>query len=177
MKGIYRIEFGNKFYIGQAKRMATRMYQHERGIAGCMLRYAMPKPYEAHYCRLVQYLLENPSVTFGRVEVIQRCVTAWDLFYAERAWLQDVKENPDCLNGTFEPTRAYINDDVWDIERVPNSTINLFYYLDPRDPAIRYNPYQKLTVHGEIWKQKPLKSEIARTQQLLSSLQKPDTTP
>lgn len=174
MKGIYKITIGNKFYIGQCKRLAKRMYQHERGIAGCLNRYGMPRQYEIHYLPWCRYLNDNPQINFGTVEIIQRCVSAWDLYYAERYYLQEIEGHPDCLNSVFIPSKSYIDDQLWEIGLDRNEMLE---YFDPADPAKRYGMYQKLTVQGEIWTKKPTKKELADIQQWLSPAPPPDTTP
>ena len=125
----------------------------------------MPKLYEAHYSKLAQFLHENPKIHVCHVEMIQRCVSAWDLHYAEWNWLTDVQYNPDCINATFVPSRKYIDDALWDLELVNG----LPYYFDPAKPEEKFSGFTKLTTHGEIWKRKPSKSEQAEIQQLISS--------
>ena len=174
MKGIYKITIGNKFYIGQCKRLAIRMYQHERGIAGCLNRYGMPRQYEAHYLPLARYLNDNPKIRSGQAEIIQRCVSAWDLYYAENYYLKEVENNPDCLNGVFAANRRYIDDQLWDISFDKNGMIE---YFDPADPTKKYGMYQSLTESGEIWRRKQTKRELADIQQLLSLLPPAGTTP
>lgn len=174
MKGIYKISIGNKFYIGQCKRLAVRMYQHGRGIAGCLNRYGMPRAYEEHYLPWCQYLNDNPKINVGTVEIIQRCISAWDLYYAEEYYLQEIEGHPDCLNATFKPVKSCIDDHLWDIE-VRDGWI--IYYFDPKEPTKKYEMYQKLTVSGEIWRKKPTKKELADIQQLLSPPLLPGTTP
>jgi hypothetical protein len=174
MKGIYKITIGNKFYIGQCKRLAIRMYQHERGVAGCLNRYGMPRPYETKYLPWVRYLNDNPKIKSGQVEIMQRCISAWDLYYAESFYLKEVSGHPDCLNGVFVTSKNYIDDKLWDIELDQNEMIE---YFDPAEPTKRYGMYQKLTVSGEIWKQKPSKKDQEYIQQLLSLPLPAGTTP
>jgi hypothetical protein len=172
MKGIYKITIGNKFYIGQSKRLAVRMYQHQRGITGCLNRYGMPRPYEMMYLPWARYLNENPYIKSGQVEVIQRCISALDLYYAESFFLNELANHPDCLNASFAPSR-YLNDDMWDIEVKDGWVI---YYFDRNDPAKKYEMYQRLKVNGEIWTKKPSKKELHDIQQLLSPHPAVDTT-
>ena len=174
MKGIYKITIGNKFYIGQCKRLAVRMYQHERGIAGCLNRYGMPREYEAHYLPWCRYLNDNPQIKFGTVEIIQRCISAWDLYYAESYYLQEIEGHPDCLNATFKPVKSYIDDKLWDIEVRDGWLIS---YFDPKDHTKKYEMYQRLTESGEIWRKKPTKKELADIQQLISHPLPAGTTP
>lgn len=174
MKGIYRISIGDKFYIGQCRRLAARMYQHERGINGCLWRYNMPRPYEISYLPIVTYLNEHPKVKTGTVEVIQRCVSSYDLMIAEYYWLQDAKGNPDCFNDSFAMNSRYLDESLWDISIGENGLIE---YFDPADPSNRYGQFQKLTTHGEIWKRKSSKKDQDYIQQLLSPPLPGDTKP
>lgn len=167
MKGIYKITIGNKFYIGQCRRLAARMYQHQRGIAGCLNRYGMPRPYEISYLPWARYLNDNPQIKTGHVEIIQRCVSAWDLYYAECNYLKDIVGHPDCLNASFIPSKSYIDDELWDIE-VKNGWV--IYYFDKKDPSKKFEMYQKLTEKGEIWQKKPSRKELADIQLLQSQL-------
>lgn len=147
MKCIYKITIGNKFYIGQCMRLAERMYQHQGAINRCLKRYAMPKETEVNYIPIVRYLHENPKVTVLQVEVIQRCITAWDLGYAERSWLADFYNNPDCLNIQFQGS-FYPNHDIWDVGPDRNNTPS---YFDPFDPGKKmYHVWTKLTKSGII---------------------------
>lgn len=151
MRGIYKITVGNKFYIGQASRVAERIYAHESCINWCLKRYGMPKKYEKHYIKMAKYLHENPSINTLYVDVVQKCVSTWDLFYAESVWLNEHKSNPDCLNTAFLVPRRYIDDSLWDAEIAKDG---LLYYFDPSDPdQKRYHLCTPLTKSGKIAKQ------------------------
>jgi hypothetical protein len=174
MKGIYKITFGRKFYIGQCRRLSVRVFQHQRGINGCMSRYGMPKSYEKVYLPWARYLFENPQIKFGTIEMLQRCVTAKELMIAEASYLQDLRTNPDCLNASFTVPMRYIDDGMWDCDVQDDW---LIHYFDPREPAKRYSQYQKLTAAGEIWTRKPSKKDQEYIRQLLSPLPPAGTTP
>ena len=154
MRGIYKITVGDKFYIGQARVLAERIHSHEIGINGCLHRFGMPKKSQQHYMKMAKYLHEHPLISELQVEIIQRCVSTWDLYYAERGWLTELKTHADCLNGAFSVTRRWINDSMWDAELFDGWLIK---YFDPLDPTgKRYDMYTPLTTAGKIAKPKPI---------------------
>lgn len=110
MKGIYRIDFGGKFYIGMAKQLQQRVYQHETSINKCIEQFHMPPKYAQTYLSISRYLLENPKITEGRVQIIQRAITTADLCYMEANHLNHYRNHADCMNKTFEGTRKGIFD-------------------------------------------------------------------
>lgn len=175
MKGIYRITFGNKYYIGQCKRLAARVYQHERSVNGCMDRYRQPRPSDQMYMPWAQYLLENPMVVTGKVELIQRSITAWDLFCAEEVYLSEHISNPDCLNRSDKVSTRHIDDDLWDIE-LDTDGIHVWNF-DPREPAKRWHQFWPLKVDGHPKSEKTVKREGDRIRLLASELLQQDTTP
>lgn len=147
MKCVYKITIGNRFYIGQCMRLAERMYQHQGHINRCLKRYTMPKETEISYIPIVRYLHENPKISTLQVEVVQRCITAWDLSYAEKIWLSDYMSNPDCLNGTFIGS-FYPNHDIWDVEL---DRLGQLRYFDPFDPdKKKYHAWTPLNKTGFI---------------------------
>ena len=150
MRGIYRITVGDKFYIGQARILAERMYSHQTVINGCLRRFAMPKQSERQYLKMAKYLHEHPLISQIQVEIIQRCVSTWDLYYAEQGWLTELKTHADCLNGSFNVTKRWVDDSLWDVELKDDW---LLCYFDPSDrDGKKYEMYTQLTKAGSIAK-------------------------
>lgn len=162
MKGIYRINIGNKFYIGSANRVAERIYRHECSINNCLLQYPMPKRSYAHYSRLAQYLHENPNITYVLAEVIQRCVTPEDMYHYENMFLTEASFNPDCINGIFYATTKVLRHaDTWDIEKRGND----WYYFDPQNPEVTSIPVgAPLTKAGKVANPRKTKETVPQPQ-------------
>jgi hypothetical protein len=153
MRGIYKISIGDRFYIGQARILARRMYSHQMGINNCLRHFGMPKESHSHYINIARYLHEHPLISSLQVEVIQRCVSTWDLLYAEQGWLTELKTHSDCFNESFTVPRRYINESLWEAEVFDGWLIK---YFDPSNPMARkYDMYTPLTSGGKIAKPKP----------------------
>ena len=115
----------------------------------------MPKSRDAHYWRIARYLHENPKIDTIYVEMICLCVTAKDLALMEHTFLSDAKDDPDCLNGTFSRSNAYLDDeDVWVAEIIER----ILYYYDPNNPTVKYHQYTALRANGDFATPKPIKA-------------------
>lgn len=159
MRGVYKITFGNKFYIGRANCLASRMYQHQTAINGVMKIYASMINLKGadgcyadkwfSYRKFAKYLQENPKIKYGVVEVLQRCSGIKDLYETEYAILRSVRGNPDCLNRSYIASKQNFDYEVgWEFKKVGN----VFYYYDPAEPNKLFPHVYNISAIGEISK-------------------------
>lgn len=160
MRGVYKIAFGGKFYIGRALILADRAKQHERAINGIMSDYAASQNLSYRdsyaknwpsYWRIAKYLLENPKIESGTIELIQRCVTPHQMYAAELKILRTLLGNSDCWNRQFSSPRPRPTAvDEWDVKKVGS----VFYYYDPANPNKLFPHCYNINAEGEMSKPK-----------------------
>ena len=103
--GVYRIWFGDKFYIGSTCNSYFRMKSHSTAISKAMAKqFYMP---DTSVKNIVVYLKANPCITEGIFEMIQICEGIQNLVDAEYIWLMTYKGRIDCLNMSFHSTRSH----------------------------------------------------------------------
>lgn len=100
---IYRILFGNKFYIGATMDSYKRVLTHISSIDGCFDGKRVGKN---SITNIVNHLKENPIIQTGFFELLEECENEIDLVDAEHEWLYPHKDNPDCLNVVFNVHRT-----------------------------------------------------------------------
>ena len=102
------------FYIGKANVPADRIKNHEYRLnKGLEVFYKrnfqdVPPNEYGHYLsyrRWIKYLYENPKITTGKVEIIQRGIHPISLYYMENRHLNAIINHPDCLNAVFSSPR------------------------------------------------------------------------
>ncbi len=161
MRGIYKIRFGGKFYIGRASNMYKRALQHEQTINGIIKDYSAIKNLgfnESVYAKkwgsyndIATYLLENPKIRFGTIEVIQRCITQHDLYAAETPIIALLERNGDCWNKTFNPQKNRKEPlDSWNVKKVGG----VLYYFDESEPNKLFPHTHNISADGEIAKKR-----------------------
>jgi len=143
MKGIYKITIGRMVYVGKALTVGTRMYQHELSINSAIKNYSRlvnigPKSDDERrkigYLSIAKYIQENPSITYGTVEVIERQVCSNRLYFSENFYLKEFAGNPDCYNISRAGSLPKgTEDNLWEAV-VAGESIE---YFDPRIPKYR----------------------------------------
>jgi hypothetical protein len=99
---IYKITFGHRFYIGRSQLVYQRWLAHERNINIALSQYPDLNMRDyGYYINLIRYLLENPNINVGYIEVIRQCESFYELCQAENVILNDFVGNPDCFNRSF----------------------------------------------------------------------------
>ena len=100
---IYRIWFGNKYYIGATMDSSKRIMYHikaiEAGFKG--QRIGMNS-----ITRMVNHLKENPIIETAFFELLEECENEIDLVDGEHEWLYPCKGDPNCLNVNFNVHRT-----------------------------------------------------------------------
>lgn len=104
-RGVYKIKFGSKFYIGRAKYIETRMKSHWREITNFFSsgKYAP----ESYYSKICEHLKEEQMAYYFEVDLLEECYTVQDLLIAEQKWLDKYKDNPKCLNVGFKAKKPH----------------------------------------------------------------------
>jgi hypothetical protein len=102
---VYKITIGHKFYIGKTELLNRRRGQHENGINEAINDYPNRHPctMSAHH-KIAIFLLENPQIDVGYIEMIQCADNSKLLDYAEAELIFNSLGNSDCLNaGIYKP--------------------------------------------------------------------------
>lgn len=143
MKGIYKITIGGKFYIGKALNVGMRAYQHELNINAALKNYSRwanvgpeteAEVSKLSYLTIAKYIHENPSITHGTVEVIQRQVCSNMMYLTENFYLKEIENNRDFYNISMVGSKPKSTEDnVWEAE-LNGECIE---YFDPRLPQFR----------------------------------------
>ena len=83
MGGIYKITFGHKFYIGKTRLLVQRLISHDKKINQAIKYYPdRVKEIDSNmYFNIAKYLIENPKIRVGYVELIQPCATQKEMDY------------------------------------------------------------------------------------------------
>lgn len=100
VSGVYKITFGEKFYIGRTNIVFNRWWNHNKSINDLINRNLL-NPRESHYGGLQRYLFENPNIKIGYMQVIYRTECFYDMCNAEDLILKFYKNHPDALNRNF----------------------------------------------------------------------------
>lgn len=100
---IYRIWFGNKFYIGATLNSYERILSHLSTIAAAFEGKRLGKN---SITNIVNHLIANPIIETAFFELLEECENEIDLVDAEHEWLYPCKDNPNCLNQNFNVHRT-----------------------------------------------------------------------
>lgn len=104
--GIYKLWFGEKYYIGRSRCLYTRMYSHRsdlfKRVNGLM------KPDDIYYDpeldafkHIVAHLKTIPELEEIKVQILCYCSTDDELVAMEQKWLTKAKKEGNCLNYGF----------------------------------------------------------------------------
>ena len=99
LSGIYKITFGEKFYIGRSHFIYKRRYEHYISINKIIAGNSDPKL--DYYGGLSVYLKENPKIKVGYMKVIYASESYEEMCAAEDVILRSYVGNSDILNRGF----------------------------------------------------------------------------
>lgn len=99
---VYKIWFGDKFYIGSSVDLNKRMQDHYRMILSC---FRGERNGRNSQTNMMNHLKANPHIQEGIVEILEFCKSEYELVFAERKHLQPVYKTPNCLNQASHTTR------------------------------------------------------------------------
>ena len=160
MKGIYLIRIGRLRYVGRSNCIGLRVYQHQLAINNTIKSYSElvnsrlenedRDCQHRSYLGIAKYLLENPNVEAGTVEVLQREVCSNMMYFTENFYLKEMCSNPDFYNNLdYSPRPKRDEDHVWDAE-IKNDRIE---YFDPRMKHLRVLSTNNNNQNKEVIKQ------------------------
>jgi len=99
MQGVYLIRIGRLKYIGKSNRIGLRIDQHSRVINSVLENYTQfvnigfnsitEEKAKARYLVIAKYLLENPKIRVGTVDVLQRQMCPNMLCVAEQRLISE----------------------------------------------------------------------------------------
>jgi hypothetical protein len=106
MCGIYRIWFGDKFYVGATMNTTNRMGNHLHTIRKY---YFGSYPFKNSATNIVNHLKGNEYIQTGFYELLEECKCELDLVDAENDWLSCFLGDRNCLNYSFTVHRTIGN--------------------------------------------------------------------
>ena len=92
---IYRIWFGNKYYIGSTKNMARRRWNHVVNLN--KLIYNLQTGEASNY-NILKHLFMNLDITCGEMELLKEVETEAELSPMEEMYLKEAVDDENCLN-------------------------------------------------------------------------------
>ncbi len=94
--------FGEKYYIGSAVDINSRISLHFKSITGCFNGYGIGNNSQTV---IMRHLIRNPSITEGLVEILSFVKSEYDLVNEENKFLSAAYLDPNCLNYSNNTTR------------------------------------------------------------------------
>jgi hypothetical protein len=96
-RGVYRIDFRERFYVGCADWVLSRMKQHARMI-NKLLAGAPMTPANDYYCHIVSHIQKYPEITQGVVSILEEVPRSENIFAVEKKWIKSMSGGGMCLN-------------------------------------------------------------------------------
>lgn len=128
--GIYKITFGEKFYIGRTYFLFSRWYAHyldiHKGING-----DLPNHKLEFYGSLINYLQENQRIKVGYIQLIKVCQDYQDMCASEDIILRSYKGHPDIVNKNLSSQIS------------PKAAKFMIQLVFKKDKKFFYNPFYK----------------------------------
>lgn len=100
--GVYRLWFGNKYYIGATKNTFNRMIGHITSINRCFDGYRVGKN---SITNIVIFLSKNQWIQTGFIELLEPVHLEEQLVDAEQGWFNKCYSDCNCLNERFTSYR------------------------------------------------------------------------
>ena len=99
---VYRVWFGDSFYIGSTVNLNVRINLLCRVVLGCFegKRIGRNSPTE-----IMNHLIRNPDINQAIVEVIEFVSSEYELVEAERSWIDKYFLDINCLNYSNKTSR------------------------------------------------------------------------
>jgi hypothetical protein len=156
MRGIYRIDVGRKFYIGQALRFAARVKQHEKSI-NLLLETQHDVLEKDMYLHWIEYLHENPRIQVLKARLIHYCKNGVELSEWEDRILKSVEGDDRCLNRGFSCQKVYTTFDFdWLYRFYPDEGL---YFYKGEVPSVQYRSDAPLRPNGNICMKSAMKGD------------------
>ena len=100
--GVYRIWFGDRFYIGSSSNIYNRMRLHESDLSRYLGKGRLAPESGSWQANLIGE--DTDRVIVGRVEILDIC-SEEDHFMLEDQYLKAAEGDPRCLNSRFYVTK------------------------------------------------------------------------
>lgn len=103
--GIYRLWFGEKYYIGRSRTLKYRIKSHRSDINARLAGTYKDPLYDPNidmYQHVIKHIKKLKGVTLFKAEVLIYCDTDDELVANEQKWFDKVKSDKNCLNYGFE---------------------------------------------------------------------------
>ena len=100
--GIYKINFGTKFYIGYAHDLDNRRRKHQSEI-NALLNGATMDGRNGYYRHIVSFIQRYPDITFGEMELLHECYfeNRMHMESIEEEWILKLNTSGMCLNCSY----------------------------------------------------------------------------
>lgn len=99
---VYKIWFGNKYYIGSAKEINARISLHFNSILQCFDGRNIGRNSQTN---IMHHLMKNPSITEGIVDILAFVKSEHELVQEEKKWLDSSFRDINCLNYSKNTSR------------------------------------------------------------------------
>lgn len=138
LKGIYLIRIGRMKYVGKSNCIGERAKAHQTAINKTIKNFAAMvnsmsgEKMSYGYRKVARYLLENPQITEGTVEVLERQICSNILCYSENFYLKEIAKDPDSFNIFHYGNKGNEKDNLWDAKVVDDEVV----CFDPRFPSL-----------------------------------------
>ena len=99
---VYRVWFGDFFYIGSTMNLPHRMICLSKTISDC---FDGKRVGENSQTAIMNHLIDHPNIVEGIAEVLEFVESEYDLVFAEWRWLNKYYNDFNCLNQTDKTSR------------------------------------------------------------------------
>jgi hypothetical protein len=97
---IYKISFGERFYIGAADWLERRMRSHKSTINRLLAGTLQMNEKNDYYCHIITHLQKYPEIVEGIVTVLEEVPRDVYIFDVEKKWKRQLSRDGMCLNTT-----------------------------------------------------------------------------
>jgi len=99
---IYRIWFGDSFYLGSSTNLKNRIDHHISKIHGC---FAGKRIGNNSHTAIMRHLAINPEIIYGFIKILEFIDTEYELVQAEKTWMNKLFYKDNCLNYSNNTSR------------------------------------------------------------------------
>lgn len=103
--GVYKLWFGDKFYIGRSRCLVQRMSSHLNDLNARLSGKRIPSdPTLDYYQKVIKHLKKNKDIVVVRIEIVRFCKTDDELVANEQKQFDKHINDEMCLNFGFVAT-------------------------------------------------------------------------
>ena len=115
---VYKVWFGDAFYIGSTINLEARMKQLTCVVLGC---FSGKRLGNNSQTEIMMHLIEHPEINEGVAEVLEFADSEYDLVDAEKKWLDRHFFELNCLNCSDKTSRKINGVMVRPTKAIPNA--------------------------------------------------------